>query len=154
MKLFQWAQVAEIISSLVVVVSLLVLILEIQQNTEALRSSTYDSIASEMIDWHFEMAKNPEARAVFLKTQQGGLEALEPEELLLARNATTAIWLIYERAFYARDYHKLGDAEWSRFHERICRPKDQFWPFVEGTLTEEFVEYADRCRDGLIPPDE
>jgi hypothetical protein len=62
--------------------------------------------------------------------------------------AAEALVLIYERAYFARMYGRLGDSEWARYDSSIC---SQFASRVVESmkrsqrLTAEFLQYIEDC---------
>ena len=76
----RYALVAEIISAVAVVVSLIFVAFQVKDNTAAIRSSTYDGILSDHIEWRMTVASSPELMASILKVDSGIAEVTEVEQ--------------------------------------------------------------------------
>lgn len=145
-KLQRYALVAEIISAAAVVVSLIFVAYQVKDNTAAIRSSTYDGILSDHIEWRMTVASSPELTLAMLKNANSD-SSMSDVERRSAERAFQAIWQIYERAFFARKYETLGDSEWMRYENAICRLAPLFDVDAElrRYLTADFVEFAKSC---------
>jgi hypothetical protein len=143
-KLKRYALVAEIISAAAVVVSLVFVAFQVKDNTSAIRSSAYDGILSDHIDWRMTVATSPELTEAMLKFDDSDITDAERKSV---ERAYQALWQIYERAFFARKYETLGDSEWARYESAICRSAVSF--DVEAALgrylTTDFVDFAKSC---------
>ena len=73
-KLSDWASVAEIASGLVVVVTLLVLIISIRENTDMIRATTYSQSINALNQWRDSISESREAaelwRAFYLRRRR------------------------------------------------------------------------------------
>ena len=145
-RLRRYALIAEIVSAAAVVVSLVFVAFQVQENTDAIRSATYDGILSDHIEWRMTVATNFELAEAMSKVGSGDTEVSKVEREN-ANDAGRALWQIYERAFFARKYETLGDSEWDRYERAICRraPLHDFDAEFERYLTSEFVEVAASC---------
>ncbi len=61
--------------------------------------------------------------------------------------AATALFYILERAYFAREYGRLGDQEWRRYEQSMCSnfSRQVFPRLNRGWFTDEFVEFLDDC---------
>ena len=146
-KLKRYALVSEIISAAAVVVSLIFVAFQVKDNTAAIRSSTYDGILSDHIEWRLTIATHPELGAAILKLDNSDTD-MNDLERKNAERAYQALFQIYERAYFARKYETLGDSEWARYEKPICR----FASFMDDVdaqlgrlLTAEFVGFMKSC---------
>jgi hypothetical protein len=153
MKLSAWASVAELISGVAVVVTLVFLILGIQENTEATRASNWGRSVGAMIEFRQTIVNDPEVARIYTSWSAFDTTELDAVESTRLRQLIYMIFNIYEDAFYARDYGVLGESEWSRFRIQICTN----WPrmvssgFDEGlpaVLTPNFMRYIDDLVEG------
>jgi len=150
-KLSDWASIAEIISAVAIVISLIFVGIEIRRNTEAEYLSSYDRLLAEVTNWRMTLATNPETFAAWLSYR----EAIDPDSIdpIVWRTGQTvgiALVQIYERAYYARIYGSIGDAEWSRFQRIMCNPESEMFPRVtRGSrgprFSQEFLDYLTQC---------
>ena len=145
-KLRRYAYVSEIISAAAVVVSLLFVAFQVKDNTAAVRSSTYDDILSDHIEWRLTVASNPELLATMAKASNSDSDLSDVERLGF-QLAYQSLWQIYERAYFARKYETLGDSEWARYEKAICRHSSLIDVKAElgRYLTTEFMEFANSC---------
>lgn len=60
MKLSHWAQLAEVLSGFAVVVTLVILIFEVSEYTDATRALSDGHAVERLNAWRFELASNPE----------------------------------------------------------------------------------------------
>jgi hypothetical protein len=145
-KLQRYALVAEIISAAAVVVSLIFVAYQVKDNTAAIRSSTYEGILSDHIEWRMTVASSPELALAMLKNANSD-SSMSDVERRSADRAWQALWQIYERAYFARKYATLGDSEWARYEKAICRfaPLTDVETVLGRYLTPEFVDFAKSC---------
>lgn len=136
-----WAQLAEIISGVAVVVTLVFLIFEVRENSEMIRANTFDRNIESLIDVRMHIASNENSLRVM--TDHWGIES--PDDLR-RQLYVVSIWSIYEKTYYSQRYGLVGTAEWERFETRICnyvRSRFDFWRENVATfLTEEFRGYV------------
>ena len=142
MKLKDYALVAEIISALAIVVSLVFVGFEIRRNTFATYSSTYDNLLSDQIEWRLALGTNPDIADRFTEGRIQGETLDSADEMMLAANVA-----IYERAYFARFYGRLGDAEWERFRNGMCEPErsGNWLELPSWWFSDEFLDYIRQC---------
>ena len=145
-SLRKYALVAEIVSAVAVVVSLIFVALQIKDNTDAVRAATYDDILSDHIQWRMTIASSPALNETMVKDFTDSAP-LTPTEEQTRSWVAQAAWQIYERAYFARKYQTLGDSEWERYEAAICRTflNRDFETELAPYLTAEFAEYARGC---------
>ena len=144
-----YAQLAEIIASLAVLVTLMFLVGEVRRNTEVTRTSFYAETLGELNDWRMSLAVDPELSRAFWAYTSGDPVTDDPSldgRLQLILNVQ---WGIYEKAFFAQGRGLLGEAEWGRFQTQICGAYGAAgvrWQRPAGiriTLTEDFVAFTE-----------
>ena len=142
-KVRNWAHVAEIVSGVAVVVTLVFLIIEVRGNSDLIRANTFNRSIESLIDYRMQIATSEAA----LKTMNEHWQREGPESLrrqLLVVN----LWSIYEKTYFSHQYGLVGPAEWQRFESRICsyvRTEEglRYWTeSVAGFLTDEFRDYV------------
>lgn len=143
-KLKLFATIAEIIGGVAIVVTLIILVLELQRNTVAVQRATYNEISQSINDWRSNLSFVPEVREVIAKLDSG--DTLTPEQASIKLGVGRNLYSIYERAFWANEYDQVGEPEWVRFERMICISKELYWD-EEGAIvfTEEFVRYVQSC---------
>jgi hypothetical protein len=146
-KLKRYALVSEIISAAAVIVSLIFVAFQVKDNTAAIRSSTYDGIVSDHIEWRLTVATHPDLGAAMLKLGNPDTD-MNDLERRNAERAMEALWQIYERAYFARKYETLGNSEWARYENAICRLAS-FVDDVDARMgryfTTEFIDFIKSC---------
>ena len=146
-KLKSWALLAEIFGGLAVLVTLVVLVLEVQSNTQTLRASTYDSLIADLGNWRIENARNDSLLEIRFIIDTEGREALSPKQALLNVETVVSLFLIYERAYIQWEAGNLNTNGWERFRRAIClRSGDQafeerYGSPIDFVLTRNFRDY-------------
>jgi len=146
------ASVAEIFSGVAVVVTLIVLIVGVRENTEVTRASVYVALTDDVNALVADMYRDPELSRVwtaFLNGTTGNLDTHDADRLRLVINT---MWRNYEKAYFSREYDVLGEVEWNRFIQAMCINYERVKAFnratgqdvIEGrtgSLTAEFRSY-------------
>ena len=149
-------QIAEIVASLAVLVTLLFLIVEIRQNTETTRVASYDRSIELLNEWRLTVAENPDLSAYWVDYIGRGGGDMSTEADVRLNMVVGTLWGVYENAYFANERGFLGPSEWSRFEVQLCRQHELAaengrWdgsrsPSVSpitGLLTSEFVGFVE-----------
>jgi len=158
MKLSEWASVAEIVSGIAVVVTIIFLIAGIRENTAITRAVAYDSQMDGLNEWRRNLSQNEQLSRIYTRFAVGKVSELTEDEqyrLILVLNEQLGV---YENAFYALKYGILGPSEWGRFKTQICRTRRDMKARLSGArwtwedslqlLTDEFADFAEsRCEE-------
>ena len=149
-RIRNWAHVAEIVSGVAVLITLVFLVLEIRGNSDLIRANTFNRSIESLIDYRMQIASNEESLRVM--TDHWGIDS---PDLLRRQLLVVNLWSIYEKTYFSRQYGLVGPAEWERFESRICgyvTREDglRFWSEnVANFMTDEFREYViSRCEVG------
>jgi hypothetical protein len=151
-KLSDWANVAEIVSGVAVVVTLIFLIIGIRENTDITRASMYDRTLDSVNQWRMTVANNDKLlKAWSDRGPDLDMEQWSGPDRLRLLFLANSLWGTYEKAFYAREYSIIGDNEWVRFETQICLQYQGEAPEVRDLfpsfLTPRFIEYVEElCR--------
>jgi len=155
-KLSDWASIAEIVSGIAIVVTLVFLVIGIRENTAVTRAAAFDRNIDSINQVAMTLAQDEELMRIFQYYQDEHLDIneLSREEWYRVRAVVRSILRIYESAYYSNQYGTLGSSEWGRFERQICRHRDRVdtarWNDVESVLTDEFASYVDEgCRGAL-----
>jgi len=144
-KLSDWASIAEILSGIAVLITLVFLIIEIRENTEVTRAAAYDRNIDSINESAYVLAQNPELARIYRAFVEGRVDDLDSDESFRVQLMVRTLFRIYEKAYFAYQYGTLGEAEWTRFSGGVCRQIDRadaaMWDIVKVILTEEFVGY-------------
>ena len=119
-KLSDWASIAEIVSGVAVVVTLVFLVLGIQANTEITRASMFDASLARLGDTDRVIFGDPRLVRIweaFLTEKTGELSQDDEAYLqFIVVERTRA----YDTAHSMLRYGLFGDNEWSRYERQIC----------------------------------
>ncbi len=99
-KLSDWASIAEIVSSIAIVVTLVLLIAEVRGNTSAVRAATYQSV-SDSIAGMVGFTADREIVGIFYKGLETGLD--DPLEESQFGLILVSMVRRFENAYYQRD---------------------------------------------------
>ena len=152
-KLSDWASIAEIISGVAVLVTLIVLILGIRDNTQVLRASAYANNIDSLNDLSAEITKDEDSLRVWGAFLAGETEDLDEVDALRLLNYVFMIFRIYEKAYFFEQNGLIGEEEKYRFDRNTCSQfgnvrSASMAPVLETILTREFFVYiTDSCRD-------
>lgn len=101
-SLHDWSAVAEILSSIAVLATLVFFVVEIQQTNDAVRANTYQGMAAMTVDFNAQFFENPEVAQFIARTASEDYE-LSPDEAIRLRAMISAsyrmmnnIWFQYE----------------------------------------------------------
>ena len=147
MQLTRWAQIAELVSSVAVLITLVILVFEIRNNSSAIRSEAYGNSIELVNQWRFETTSNPDLARLYRIYTQEDVSELNPDELLQLNFYLGGLWSIYESAYFARGYDTLGLSEWDRFEIQICEQynfstKQNVWEGTASRMTQDFRNYV------------
>ena len=120
MEWTKWSAIAEIVSAVAVVVTLIFLIAGIQENTAITRVSVYGDLMETISQIENLSIADPELNRVISTLYDGTTESLTDSERMTVRQYLTVIFRNYERAYFSREYDVIGDEEWERFERLIC----------------------------------
>jgi hypothetical protein len=120
LKLSDYASIAEIVSGLAVVITLVFLALEIRDNTEATRADAFDRNISSLNEIRGWIANSPDLTRAWRAYADGQSARLDETELNRLGIVMVAIMGVYEKAYFARKAELIGDSEWSRFEPLVC----------------------------------
>jgi len=145
-KLSDWASIAEIVSGVAVVVTLVFLVLGIRDNTEATQAATYEGILDSLNDWRVWIASDDELRKSWQAYTEDRYEELDADQQYLIAWAQAVVWFIYEKTYLADQYGQLGGSEWERTAQVVCSNFDRMqetgiYAFIPPT-TREFSQYV------------
>ena len=93
MKLEKIGIIAEIVGTTAIVVTLVLVLYELRQNTAASYAASWDAITESQIDWRMAMVTNPELRAAWSERTSESLRycaSVELRESLLRSFVRTA----------------------------------------------------------------
>jgi len=101
LKLENWALIAEVVPGIAVIITLIVLIIGVNENTKATYAANNLAVYSELHDIVLTTAGSDTLAALRYRFAAGGWEALDEEEAFRVRIIERSIFRIYETAFFA-----------------------------------------------------
>ena len=113
MNLQRLKDIAELIALAAVIGTLAAVVVELRQTQSALQAQTYQDRALDAIEWHFDVAMNPQLNVLFLENLDP--DDLSVEEYTVAFNMLIATMIDldnehyqYQNGFLDEDFY-LGD---------------------------------------------
>ena len=149
MKLEHWAQIAEVLSGIAVVVTLILLVMELNQGRVATQINTYHELVSDLSALDVAIASDD---TYFRNIVENNGEMSEVERRK-QRRYLRAFFRIIESAYFAFHGGSINAIQWERFDRNVCGAWGQAdvkqrrdYAFI---LTEEFVTHLNRnCLSG------
>ena len=145
LKLSDWASIAEILSGVAVVVTLVFLISSIRANTAALRAETYESNTDDINIFQYEMLRDPDSLRVYEAWLADRGASLDDSDLFRLDMILGVQLRELDSEYSAYRYGQMGEAEWRRLGGPACG----IFRGIEAAgrrmprLTDEFLEYID-----------
>jgi len=140
--------VGEVFGALAVVVTLLILILQLRQNTKEVRASTIQSLHEKSIEV-FGESMNSEIPVLLAKAQSG-------EELTLAERQRYIMFLrrnlqLFELVLMQYRQGRLSEEVMDAYNQRMRSHLDfvyweEIWPTVKPMMTLTFQQHMDNIR--------
>jgi len=145
MKLDNWARLAEIASGIAVVVTLVILVGGISDNTSATRAAVYQDLMGELNDFNLAFADDTELATEWLNHFQPDWEGLSGEFGSRIVMLSRVMFRTYDSAFHSYRTGNLGETQWQRFARSICSnlQMEELWTETAIVLSDDFVEYAE-----------
>ena len=130
MTLDQLASIGEIIGGFAVVISLVYLAIQIRMNTEAERTSTYQSIVSDFGAMNNTMASTPELSHLFVQAMEN-YQQLNSDQKARISQMFFQCFRFFENMFYQHQKGYLDDEVWIGWKRLMLtyfgRPGFQTW---------------------------
>ena len=130
MTLDQLASIGEIIGGFAVVISLVYLAIQIRTNTEAERTSTYQSIVSDFGAMNNTMASTPELSHLFVQAMEN-YQQLNSDQKARISQMFFQCFRFFENMFYQHQKGYLDDEVWIGWKRLMLtyfgRPGFQTW---------------------------
>jgi hypothetical protein len=156
-KLQYWSVFAEIVGSLAVVVSLVFLVIEIDQgtrstteNTRAIRAQTAQAALQQLLDFQnfvAEERRRGEMINRILNPEFSSFSTLTSEERRLAVNVTRRNLYVYDNAYYQYLQGTLDDSVFSRYRRAIEGRASrawfkEYWDQEAFQFSDAFIDYV------------
>jgi len=160
LKLSDWANIAEIASSIAVAVTLIILILSIRDDTGATRTLVYEELMTSLNDFQNVILQDDQLTSLWLERGRPDSDARDLTEIeqgkLLIMFQT--LMRILDSAFSASQYETIGQSQADRLLESACL-NYSFYQMrnreVEGRMpvlvSDEFQAYLESCPPVQLP---
>jgi len=148
MKLSRIKEIGEFVSMIAIVATLLFLIVEVRENTAAIRTASYSDSITRLNDWRMQQALSPELSLLYANYLSGMPLALDQAERQQLLFVLATQWTIYDTAYFAQEYGTLGQAEWARFQNLTCPQyalmnNQQLWEAIGNLISPEFKSFVE-----------
>ena len=150
-KLSHWANIAEILSGIAVVVTLIFLIRGVNENSEITRAAMYANHVGAFNEQSRDFYSDPELARIFSAWLAEDVSSLDESDMQRLDQIAAYIFRTYETAFLAYEAGIYGEVEWERMERASCanygRAKAAgFTPLLEALMTRPFLEFLnDNC---------
>jgi len=153
LQLSEWASLAEIISALAVIISLLYVGYQINENTGEVRAANRQQLVNRAHSATMGFATNPEIAGVMAKVAEG--RELTPLELSQYAFSVRAVLYDVQEAFLLHREGRLDEEYWKTRTALILDylaqtpARDAYLRIKSrGLLHSEFVKWLDSAREG------
>jgi hypothetical protein len=149
----KWSAIAEILSGIAVVATLVILILGVQENTDITRASMYSDVVADLNETTRDIYRNPELTRLWGRfVSDEDLADLSVEEQIRLEQMVRALFRTYDSAFLAVQGGIIGSTEWQRFERPICfllnRAQAFSFNVLESDLRADFRDaISTTCKD-------
>ncbi len=143
-NLQEWSAVAEILSSVAVLATLVFFVIEIRQTNDAVRANTYQGMAAIIVDFNAQFFENPEVSEFIAKTASEDYQLTAAEAIRL-RAMISASYRMANNIWFQYEVGTISEQQMESF----------LYPSVlnfrrRGRMRLEWEEGADRL---LLDPD-
>jgi len=150
MTLDQVASIGEIISGIAVIISLVYLAIQIRTNTEAERSSTYQSIVSDFGAMNNTMASTPELSHMFVQAMEN-YHQLSSDQKARISQIFFQCFRYFENMFYQHKKGYLDEEVWIGWKRLMLtyysRPGFQtWWEHRREVYSEPFAVFLETAK--------
>ncbi len=149
MKLEKTAMIAEILGGIAIVVTLIILIVEVRGNTEAVRAQT----AQATFNISAQSFYYPEGN-IALDKMMSGTEELTDDEISHATSLLAAIWTTFDNHYYQYRHGNLDEEIHEAYRARLelmvsNQAARAHWQERKSLSTSAFREYVDDIIENL-----
>lgn len=149
MKLERWGLISQIVGSIAILVTLLVLVVELRANTEAVRATTAQSITNASRDFLLTVALDEEFSRIrhLGQTDRSALTDAERQRFFVFSRGN---WLYFQNVWIQWTLGVVDDRIWQTFVRIFCGSLDQpgtreEWAGHVDALDPEFVAFVEQC---------
>ena len=148
-KLQVWALIAEIVSGVAIVITLIFLVVSVRDETRATRTLVYEDLLSGLNEFYNVLMQDEELASLWLAGRELGSVDLSDEEVrkltLMFRN----VMRILDAGFSASQYGTLGEPEGDRILASACNTYEILETVNARVEPDIFVPISPRFREFL-----
>ena len=149
LTLSQWANIAEITASVILILGLVYVGLGLDRNTKAVHSETWQAVVDKLIDLDVAEASSPELSGIVMRGESSPADLTPEEWWRFAKFAESRLGQM-EFAYLARTNDTLGESYWVALEgylaHMVCKPGYQrFW--AEAGNASYHVDFATYVND-------
>jgi hypothetical protein len=147
-KLSDWASIAEIVSGVAVVVTLVFLIRGIDENTELTRAALYASHINAFNEQSRDAYSDPEVARIFRAWLVEDFSSLSESDNARLEQMVAYFFRSYEGAFLAHQSGLYGEFEWERMERSTCDNYGRaiaggFAYLLDALMTRPFLDFME-----------
>ena len=146
MNLQEWVAIAEIVSAFAVVLTLVVLIISIRQNTKSQKALVVDSLAAAITSINVPAMESPALGSALSKATADWSSASR-EERIIAHYFLFSLFKLLENAWYQQKSGILDQAHWLGWESLLRKyyhaegVRRVWWPSRKHAYSPEFQKY-------------
>ena len=143
-----WARISEIATAIIVVVSLIYIAIELDRNTRATYTSSWDSVTSKLIS--LDIAEATELGSFIETAELDPTQVSHDEYFRFSRIAVSRLAVI-ENAYLGIRNETLGDYHWAAISEflkfQICKPGyRKVWEDTAQIWHPDYLSYVNEVK--------
>ena len=153
-KLKIFALIAEIVSGVAVLITVILLLYGVWENTNAVKVDTYDRLLSDMTAVFMTSATDDElAEAIRIRRNEDSKTQSEFQQFIDWR-FFQALYLIYERAYIQWESGNMDDYQFERFRVHMCSADangmdPELVKLIEDVTSQRFTDFTRSCLSEL-----
>jgi len=136
-----------LVANIAILGGLVFLALEIQQNTNAVRSTAVQAATIVAREHLLMMVQNPDVNRLAMADYSSLSEEDQRRRFWLARS----FWLGMQGLYRQRQLGVFPEAEWEVWKRIICAnyERSELWAPNAATLASDFVRFVENCESGV-----
>lgn len=158
-KLQEYALFAEVISAIAVVVTLIFLVIGIQENTNATQAAAYQDLLGELNDANSTLINDAKLATLWSERKTRALEDMDDEDAIRLTYMNRVYFRTLDAAFFSFINGSLNATQWERFRSAGCLSYSvgnsiytQLWSTTAASVSQEYVAYLEEdCQIPLAP---
>jgi len=141
--LSEFAQLAEIIAALAVVVSIVYVGIQLKANTAAVQSASVQAITNTSMEFLSVQNTNPELSKI-RETGDSDPSDLDPDDVYRYFILNRQVWLMFQNVYLQRDLGIVGSKLWGTYSRIICSE------LVNPGTVETWQDHAKNLDSGFV----